>query len=177
MGSSGGGGDIDKKYNARMAAIAEANQELAEEMMGYYREWGLPYEAMQSEAAMSLLPYEAAYQRGLLSAGMEMMPYAQRAGQQYFDAAAEGVDRNQWAGMADMDVSASMKDVQAGVRRSASRIGLNPSSGIYADTMKHAGLGVAREHATARTRARWEADQEDYRRKQGAAQMGLGGLR
>ena len=177
MGSSGGGGEIDKKYNARMAAIAEANQELAEEMMGYYREWGLPYEAMQSEAAMSLLPYEAAYQRGLLSAGMEMMPYAQRAGQQYFDASSKGVDREQWAGRAAADVASAHKDMQGSLSRHAGRMGVNPASGAYAHAMRDGGLAQARDTVGAMSQARLTADQEDYRRKQGAAQMGLGGLR
>jgi len=177
MGSSGGGGEIDKKYNARMAAIAEANQELAEEMMGYYREWGLPYEAMQSAAAESLLPSQTAYQQGLLSAGMEMLPYAQRAGQQYFDAAAEGVDAGKWAGQAKTDVASAYKDAAGSMYRDMSRRGLNPASGASIDTLRGVHVEAARDTAFASTQARQAANQEDFRRKQGAAQMGLGGLR
>jgi hypothetical protein len=70
MGSSGssGGASIDYEYNARLAEIAEAQQLLSEEMMYYYREFGLPYDVEQTEALRALLPYQTDYEAAQLQA-------------------------------------------------------------------------------------------------------------
>ena len=75
MGGSSGGGAVDKEYNKRIAAIAEGQQAMAEEMQGYYREWGLPLDVMTTQAQMDVMPYESAAHIAGLKGQMEIAPY------------------------------------------------------------------------------------------------------
>jgi len=79
-GKSGGGSttvqhQVDEEYNRRMADIAEAQQALAQEMAGIYREYGLPAEVLQPAMMERLAPYQTAGQIAQMQAGMEMMPH------------------------------------------------------------------------------------------------------
>ena len=77
MGGSSGGSSttVDKDYNRRIAQIAEAQQRLAEEMQGYYRQYGLPTDVLEPAAGSRVAPYQTASQIAGLQAQMEMMPY------------------------------------------------------------------------------------------------------
>ena len=77
MGGSSGGSSttIDKDYNRRIAQIAEAQQRLAQEMQGYYRQYGLPTDVLEPAAGARVAPYQTAAQISQLQAGMEMMPH------------------------------------------------------------------------------------------------------
>lgn len=68
-------GEIDKEYNKRMATIAESQQEMAEEMMGYYRQHGLPLDKAMTKAGLDLLPHQTKLEIGRLESGLESLPY------------------------------------------------------------------------------------------------------
>lgn len=72
-------GEIDHEYNRRMAAIAEAQQEMAEEMMGYYREFGVPYESAQMQALARMLPYQERYETDAVQMQTGLLPLEERA--------------------------------------------------------------------------------------------------
>lgn len=78
----GGGGDVDsvdEAYNARMAAIYEAQQKMAEE---YYDYWGEIYKPMEMEqvaANRQLIPYQTEQALAQTQAATGLIPYQTEA--------------------------------------------------------------------------------------------------
>lgn len=70
---------IDEEYNARMAAIAEAQQRMAEEYYSYWKEGanGLAsfrdVEGAQNEANLELMPYQTALEKDLIYADRSLI--------------------------------------------------------------------------------------------------------
>lgn len=95
MGGGGGSSkrQYDREYNRRMATIAEAQQALSEEMMGYYREHQLPVDIAMARSEMEMLPLRTAFEkdqigfeRDRMEAERGLIPYmtdAQRASFQH----------------------------------------------------------------------------------------------
>lgn len=73
-GGSSSSTTVDKAYNARMATVAEAQQEMAEQYFDFWEEYSKPYEAAQTQANMSLLPSETALQQATLNSQLELLP-------------------------------------------------------------------------------------------------------
>ncbi len=198
MGSSGSSGsstttNVDKDYNRRIANIAEAQQRMAEEMQGYYREYGLPLDVMTSQAQMDVLPYETAayigqlqgqqelapYQAGLakdqLIAQRELLPQQQEATSKFLSSAIDGVDPNRWASQAAADVAQGFSGARGAFARDAGRMGMNVGSERFTHGLADMHKQEALSGAAAQTQARRTADDESYKRLQTASGLGLGG--
>ena len=191
MGSSGGGSSsVDKDYNRRIANIAEAQQRLAEEMQGYYRQYGLPTDVLEPAAGSRVAPYQTAAQISQLQAGMEMMPYemglrkdqldmrrgllpeVETTTEQFFQSARD-VDKDKWASQASADVARGFAGAEGALGRSAGRMGLGLGSGRMADAMTNLAKDRASASAASQTQARRLADREQFDRLNQAAQFGL----
>ncbi len=195
MGGSGGGhttmtGQIDYEYNARMATIAEAQQGMSEEMMGYYRDYGLPLDSARATAQLGLLPSQTAYESDALHVGrqglgLQSQMYSamsdaglpqQIAGvrSQFLQEAREGIDLQARMGMAQADVAKGFEGAMGQQRMQNSRMGLQPGSGAAQGQAQDLAINRAGMMAGARTQARAQGEQEQFGRLQHASAMGLG---
>lgn len=186
--------DIDYEYNARMADIAERQQAMAEEYFDFWQDEYKPLEQAQIEANMELLPQqtrlEAArmtaeeqllplnteYQTGLLNSRIQETRNAQPVLSEYYKQALQGVNPDQKVTQARTDVAAAFKDQEQTLRRNAARMGLNPNSNRYAESMGAGGLSQARAAAGAMTQARNTAEDTNFSRLQSATNTFKAGL-
>lgn len=90
--------------------------------------------------------------------------------------ARDGVDVRGRMGQAQADVTAGYQGVADQQRLAQSRMGLNPNSGASQARLQEVQRQQAGDIAGARTRARRQAEDENFRRRQAAAQFGLQGL-
>ena len=79
-----------------------------------------------------------------------------------------GVDVNQRVSDASADVMQSFQNSNSIARRNAGRMGINPNSGRFAETIKAGALDRATSVAGAKTQARSLAELENYGRLQTA---------
>ena len=63
------------KLSPEEIRIAEKYEALSEEMMGYYREYGLPVDALQAAMMHKTSPYDTAAHIARTQADMELLPY------------------------------------------------------------------------------------------------------
>lgn len=139
MGSGGGSTTInseDRAYNARMATIAEAQQEMAEEYYKYYQEYYQPYEKQQIAANKELMPYQVGVQKAALIAGEEAM------------------DPEAAMDAAQADVAQSFAGAQGSMERNLARRGVRMDSNQAAGFQKELALERAKAIGGARTKAR-----------------------
>lgn len=175
----GGGGDsVDKKYNRRMATIAEAQQAMAEEQFDFWRETYKPFEVAQVAANMELMPFEtAAAQSGLQlqeeeqQAQRGLLPQKTAVTSKFYEEALEGIDVNERMDTASADVSQAFKGAEAGSRRAASRMGLNATSGRTAEMLKSTSLEKAKAIGSTRATTRMASEGEQFQRLTTAQQF------
>jgi len=80
-GGGSGSDNVDEAYNRRMATIAEAQQDMAED---YYSHWERNLKSMeieQAEANRELIPYETELAKSQAQSETALMPYATSAAQ------------------------------------------------------------------------------------------------
>lgn len=146
----GGGGRTtlnseDTVYNARMATIAEAQQGIAEEQYGYYKDFYQPYEKAQIAANQELMPYQVDIQRKALIAG------------------ANALDPSAAMDTASADVAQSYSGVQDSISRNMAKRGLGMDSGQALQMQKDIALERAKAIGGARTQARQTVNQNALR--------------
>lgn len=90
--------------------------------------------------------------------------------------ARDGVDVRGRMGQAQADVTAGYQGAADQQRLAQSRMGLRPSSGASQARLQQIQRKQASDIAGARTQARRQAEDENFRRRQAAAQFGLQGL-
>lgn len=87
--------------------------------------------------------------------------------------ALNGYNPEQWASRAATDAAVAHKNQLGAIRRDAARMGINPNSGVFGDAYKDAGLGMARNQASAMNQARISAEEMGKDRRRGLADYGL----
>lgn len=181
-GSSGGGGgdSIDKEYNARMATIHEAQQEMAEDYHSFWKSDYQPMEKEQIAANRELIPYQKDLAKDKIVSERELLPMQTEtskmqlgAAQKYIDAAGKGVDVNSRISQAESDVKQGFGMASAKTKRDYSRAGLNVNSGRYGMMMKDLNLSQAQSIAGARTTSRRAAEEDNLNRLKSAASIGM----
>lgn len=172
--SSSGGSNYDKDYNKRMAKIAEKQQGMAEEMMGYYRKHGLSLDVAMAESGLELLPYQTAMEKGALQSGLELLPQQTAARSKFLGQATQGVDKEDWMGRASADVAQGFSKARGAMHREAGRTGINPGSERFVAGMSGLAKDEARTSAAAQNIARREAESEEFNRLHDASGLGLG---
>lgn len=188
----GGGGSVnsvDYEYNARMASIAEEQQQWARAYYDMWQKEFKPYEIAQArtnmqnlplensvyrgqlEAARDLLPLESDLYRQQLKAEAELLPQQTEATKNFLSASAKGVDVAERMGMAKADVASAWKGMNDATARANARMGVNPNSGRYQGTQAALATQQAAQTAQAVTGARVGAEQENYDRLMKAASV------
>lgn len=170
----GGGSDVnsvDKEYNARMATIAEKQNEWAE---NYYNMWDThfkKYEIEQAKTNFENLPLENGLYKEQLTTLRDLIPkekelYTKQleTTNRFLDASTKGVDINERMGMATADVAGAWKNANEANIRANARMGVNPNSGRFMGTQAAMQTQQAAQMAGARTQARVGAEQENYDR-------------
>ena len=127
---------VDEAYNARMAEIAEAQQAMAEEHYGFYKDYYQPYEKEQISANRELVPLQMGLQKTALGV------------------AKEGLDPGTAMDEAQADVAQSFAGAQGSIGRNLARRGVRMDSGQGAQMQRDLVLGRAKAIGGARTMAR-----------------------
>lgn len=169
----GGGGStvnsVDYAYNARMATIAEEQNQWARDYYGVWQQYYKPYEIAQTQANMQLLPLETNLYKSQLESAQKLLPQQTETAQKFLTASAQGVDVNERMALATADASNAWKGVADQTARANARMGVNPNSGRYQGIQAELGTQQAAQIAGARTQARVGAEAENYDRLTKAA--------
>lgn len=180
----GGGGDtIDKEYNRRMAAIAEAQSGMAQQYFNFWKTDYRPLEREQIQANRELLPYQTGLAKLNMAAQskdiqnrMHESELAKPVMTEFYKEALRGTDENAAVNEARADVAGAFKEQEGQLRREAGRMGLNPNSNKFATGMGAKGLNQARATASAMTGARQNARTENFNKLASATQAYKAGL-
>ena len=186
MGSGGSGttiNSIDEAYNARMAAISEAQQGMAEEYFNFWKSEYQPYESAMLEANKGLIPQETELRGQQLKGEIGLAPMRTEAMRAQLGGAPQAIE--QFYGASDVDIGDRMGQAQADVTqqfgmaqgqldRSLGRMGVTPGSGRSIGMQKDFALNRAKGIAGARTTARRQGEDDRYNRLGAAAKFGLG---
>lgn len=137
----GGGGSTtinseDTEYNARMATIAESQQQMAQEYYQYYKDYYQPYEKQQIAANQQLLGSQTALQEKALIAG------------------ASALDPDAAMDAAAADVAQSYEGAQDSITRNLAKRGQSMGSGQALQLQKEIALERSKAIGGARTGAR-----------------------
>jgi len=158
-------------------ALSDLEQRQVGELGGPGSQLGLEQDMIASQ--QRLLPLQTDIQEQSMQAMQGLIPEAEKFAHHYMDRMRTGVDADQWAGRAATDVASQYRDAQAGLSRQAGRMGVDPSSGMYAHQARGLGMDQARTSALAQQQARRAADDVNYQRWGQAGQLaarGLGGF-
>ncbi len=172
--------NIDEAYNARMAAIAEAQQKMAEEYFTFWRSQYKPYEAEMLQANRGLIPQETGLRQAQLQGAIETAPMQAAAQKAMFGGAPaainefyrnSNVDISQRMDQAEADAAQGFDKSQGQLRRGLSRMGIMPGSERFLSMQQDFALDRARGIGGARTMARRQADEDRYNRSRYAAML------
>lgn len=176
----------DPEASRRMAAVAERQQQMAEEQWGLARDIYLPYEQQMVESNQRLVGENENLMRARMVEGardieldrplrdtmrtqrVEELNASAPLVSRFYEEAGNGVDVNQRMSQAEADVVGAYADVPESVRRNMSRTGASLSGGKYADLMKAIALDRARSIAGAQGTARRAAETEGFERLRSA---------
>ena len=130
---------------------------------------GLQLQNEQNAAGRYLLPQETQLTAMDIQRQQALMPDRQYAAHKFFQDANHGVNPEEWAARAGVDVGAAYAGADAALRRDAARMGVDPSSGRFASAQGGYGLNMARDLAQARTQGRRAGEDENWQRRVMAA--------
>ncbi len=180
-GGGGGGDNVDREYNARMATIYEAQQGMANDYFDFWKSDYQPMEREQIAANRELIPSQTALAKEQIASSRELLPLQTETSKKqlavrsnYMDEAQKGVDVNSRVSQAEADVKQGYGLAGAQAQRNYSRTGQNVNSGHFAGLQKDLALAQAQSVAGARTKARNTAKQENFNRLKSASSFGLG---
>lgn len=170
----------DPEASRRMAAVAERQQQMAEEQWGLAREIYMPYERQMVESNQRLVGENEALMKARLTEGardieldrpLRDIMREQKMGElttsapvvgKFYEEAGKGVDVNARMAQAEADVVGAYADVPESVRRNLSRTGVQLSGGKFADLQKAIAFDRARSIAGAQGTARRAAETESF---------------
>lgn len=188
---------VDYAYNARMAAISERQQRMAEEYFAFWKSDYKPLEREQIQANRQLIPFQTelekqkilaeselipdqvAFQKEMMAAGIEETRAAKPVLEEFYKQALEGVDVEGRVQAARSDVAQSFAESEQQLRRESGRLGLDPNDPRFKRALGVKGLEQAKATAGAMTTTRTAAEDEEFRRLAGATttfKQGLPGL-
>ncbi|MGE4551897.1 MAG: hypothetical protein AB7D57_02230 [Desulfovibrionaceae bacterium] len=146
---------VDYEYNRRMATIAEAQNNMAQEYFDFWKSDYKPLEQAQ------------------IAANLDLIEKGTPVRDAFIEQSLNGVDEATVAGLAQTDAQAAASGAQQATQRSLARMGINPTSGAYQEAMQDTGLNTARTVAAAKNNARVVARDENYERLKAAMGLGL----
>ncbi len=178
----GSGSSVDRDYNARMANIAESQQEMAQNYFDWYLSDYRPMEeaqiasnmklipqqtALQSaeiEAATSLIPQQTALQKSQIQTAIGLLPQQAKGKDAFYQQAMSGINVNQRADRAQADVAHAFAGTMDAANRQLARRGVGPDSAAYQGQINDNAIERAKAMGGARTSARIGAEQENFSR-------------
>ena len=176
-GGQSSGSGVDREYNARMAAIAEAQQAQAQE---YFKHWETNYKPMENaqiQANMSLIPHETNLSIAQMQAQMGLLPQqtsissAQMGlGQAQIDSQLALLPQQTQLAQAQMGLGMTQADAQ----QKKTLMGLGASDSLYNDAMKGPDLKGAADLAGSQVAASYHGAAQ--KTAADASRMGLGGM-
>jgi len=190
-------------YNREMAELSELQRKMANEYFKFWQEYYKPLEREQIAANRELLPLQIGLEKGEMglreaevAAERELIPYQTEAAKlgletqalemgkrkelipKFYEEAMSGVDVEKRKTQAQAAVQHAFGNVAGQIGRTASRYGISPTSGAFADMARTSGIELAKGIAGATTAAETQAEQEKFKRLTAAYQgsaYGLGG--
>lgn len=166
--------EVDKEYNARLAAIQERAQNLSDEYFAFWKENSAPLEAAKAKAELENVPQQQKITQGLLGMQEASLGTTGELAQSYLKESLNGVNGEDWANRAGLDQQAAASSANATLARNASRMGLNPASASFQTAMADQATKNAASIGAARTQAFRGAEQEKYNRLGQGLSAGLG---
>lgn len=190
----GGGGDtVDRAYNARMAAIAERQQKIAEEYYSFWKTSGqmeleqqtaqaglqlLPQQTAlqkaQMEAELGLVPLQAQFQKSLMEYNTEDLEARKPLARKYYEEAMTGISPDQKAAEARAGVAQQLDASRDTMRREAARMGADPNSARFQRNMGNVSVQRARAIGGAMQSERNRAEDVNFARMDAAMNKPLG---
>lgn len=189
----GGGGDsVDPIYNAKMAKIAQQQQDLANEYFEFWRTDQKELERMQINANKELLPQQTAlqkqqmtnesemmgvrsdYERSMMEYGKEDLEARKPLARKFYDQAMSGDDPNAAAAEARAGVGQQIDAGKATMRRDAARMGADVNSSRFQRNLGGATMERAKATAGAMTAARNETKDKNFAKMDTAMSKNLG---
>lgn len=177
----GGGTEPDKAYNARMATIAERQQDLSDAYFEFWEENNAVLEAAKIKAELGNLEQQDAVtkqeltlQQGVLGMQQDSLGATGELAQSFLKESLDGVNGQEWANRAAVDQQNAASNANATLARNASRMGLNLNSGAFQSAMADQATKNAAALGAAKTQAFRDADKEKYNRLGQGLSAGLG---
>jgi hypothetical protein len=146
---------VDKKYNRRMAALYERQQEMAEEYWGFYKKNYLPYEKQKIKQSRELMPTQTKLIKG------------------FYKDAIKGVDADKHVSRNLATVEQQFAGSEAANARSMGRYGIDPSSGRGMAVSNQTAIEKAKAKSSAEGMTRQWAEDTNFERKQAAVGIGI----
>ena len=172
----GGGGAVDKKYNRRMANVAERQQNIADQYFKFWETTQKPYEMAQVKANVELMPFEVEQRKVGLQTRTEEMQKAAPVVEEYYKQALEGVDIGEETARARADVTQGLHEVEGEMERHMGRLGIDPTSPAYMERMKTSGMEKAKAVGGAMSAARTQAKTRSFGMLSEATQVSKAGI-
>jgi hypothetical protein len=178
----------DYAYNARMATVAEKEQNIADEYFKFYESYYQPMEKEQIASNRALIPAQTETElqklntaQGILGNIREETQLAKPVMAEYYKQALKGINPEEKVQQARADIASSFADEEAGLRREAGRLGIDPNSNRFMGAMANRGIEKAKAIGTASNQARNQVEQINFARLSEANQMnkrniGIGGV-
>ncbi len=178
----GGGGStsttIDKEYNARLAAIAESQQVMAEDYFKFWETDAKPVEQAQYAANLELVPLQTEAEKERIGFESEQMGYAREllpyqtetaltamGGAKSLMEQAGDINQREWMGTAQADVAQGYAGAEAQINRQ-----FTPGSPEHTKAMQDLRFQKAKAVGGARTTGRRAAETEKFKRTGAATQ-------
>lgn len=156
--------EVDKEYNARLAAIQEEAQRLSTEYFEFWKENSAPLEAAKAKAELENVDQQQKITQGLLDIQEGTLGTTGELAQSYLKESLDGVHAKDWANRAGIDQQTAASSANATLARNASRLGLNLNSGAFQSAMADQATKNAAALGAARTQGFRSAEQEKYNR-------------
>lgn len=173
-GGKGGGSSTtnitsepDKEYNARMAAVAERQQNLSDEFFNWWQKIQAPVEQANAEAQLGLIPL----QTDIVREGLEGFKGVQGD----FYKASRPTSVETYAGRAATDANMALSRATGAMNRNMSRMGISPGSGAAQAASRDLAIQGAASLAGAANTGRMQGEEMNLKKLSGAMAYGLGG--
>lgn len=195
MGKSSSNSSTVNTYDAessrKLAAIAERQQDMAEDAWSTYKQYFQDYEISLAEANKDLLPYITSASKATMDEQVRDLelnrPVKDALREQqlkeleesapistaFYKEAAQGVDKKQWMDAASSDVAQAFANQAGEVRRNIGRMGGNADDPAVVSALAGESTNKAKAVGAARTGARQAAENENFNRL--ATAMGVRG--
>lgn len=187
MGKKGGSSkttvnSYDPVASAKMAEIAQDQQDIADEQWDMYKQYFQDYEIAAAQANKDLLPYITESSRltlqeqkrdlelnqplkdALRNTQMQEVQAAAPIADKFYKESLEGVDLGKRADEAGANVNAALSAERGALGRNLSRYGVDPGSSRFRSGLDTAGVTAAGMVAGARNQAVKEGETENYNR-------------